>query len=324
MNLRARRLLAILGLACCGAAAAAAPAYPSRPIRLVVPFPPAGTTDIVARLVAAKLGQALGQTVLVDNRAGAGGIIGADLVAQAPADGYTLLLGSSGPISISPSLQEKPSYDSVHAFAPVSLIATVPTMLVVNPKIPARSVDELIAYAKAHPGKLNFASTGVGATPHLAGELFKSMAQVDIHHIPYKGSAPALNDLIGGQVDLMFEQISAAMPFAQSGQLRALAVGGAKRVAAFPDLRTVSESGLPGFDVVAWFGILAPSGTPAPIVNRLNGELVKIMALPDIKEKLTGLGAEPGASTPAAFASAIATEIPKWAAVIKSSGVATN
>jgi tripartite-type tricarboxylate transporter receptor subunit TctC len=300
----------------------AAQSWPAHPIRLIVPFPPAGTTDIVARLVAERLTTALGQTVLVDNRAGAGGIIGADMVAKAAPDGYTLLLGSSGPISISPSLPVKPNYDPQHDFKPVSVIATVPTMLVVNPKLPVKTVADLIAYARAHPGKLNFASTGIGATPHLAGELFKSMAKVDMRHVPYKGSAPALNDLIGGQVDLMFEQVSAALPFAQSGRLRALAVGSERRIAALPDLPSVAESGLPGFDVVSWFGILAPADTPAAIVQRLHDELARIMAQPDIRSKLVALGADPGTSTPEAFKRRIATEIPQWAKIIQQSGAA--
>lgn len=304
--------------------AMASDTWPTRPIQLIVPFPPAGTTDIIARLVAERLTRALGQTVVVDNRAGAGGIIGAAQVAKATPDGYTLLLGSSGPISISPSLPVKPKYDPLHDFQPISLIATVPTMLVVNPKLPVKTVDELIAYARAHPGKLNFASTGVGATPHLAGEMFKKMAQIDIRHVPYKGSAPALTDLIGGQVDLMFEQISAALPFVRDNRLRALAVGSAQRVAALPYLPSVSESGLPGFDVVSWFGILAPSGTPATVVRRLHDELARITSQRDVQEKLTSLGAEPQASTPQAFAKRIAAEIPQWAKVILQSGAVTQ
>lgn len=303
---------------------AMAQTYPSRPLRLVVPFPPGGSTDIVARLVAQKLGEALGQPMIVDNRAGAGGMIGAENVAKSPADGYSLLLASSGPIAIVPALQPKLGYDSVRDFAPISIIATIPTMLVVNEKVPARSVSELIALAKARPGQLNFASTGVGATPHLAGEVFKSMAGVDIGHVPYKGSAPALTDLMGGQVDMMFEQIPAVLPHVQSGKLRALAVGSARRVAALPDLPTISESGLSGFDVVSWFGIMAPAGTPAPIVARLHAELAKIMRMPDVSEKLASLGAEPQASTPQAFGQTIVAELPKWAEIIRKSGATVN
>ncbi len=317
-----RRTALMLSLA--ATLGAMAQAYPVRPLRLVVPFPPGGSTDIVARLVAQKLGEALDQPMIVDNRAGAGGMIGAENVARSAPDGYSLLLASSGPIVIVPALQPKLGYDSVRDFAPVSIIATIPTMLVVNEKVPAKNVAELIALAKARPGKLNFASSGVGATPHLAGEVFKSMAGVDIGHVPYKGSAPALTDLMGGQVDMMFEQIPAVLPHVQSGKLRALAVGSAQRVAALPDLPSISESGLPGFDVVSWFGIMAPAGTPAPIVSRLRAELMKIMRMPDVSEKLASLGAEPQASTPQAFSQTIVAELPKWAEIIRKSGATAN
>jgi len=298
-----------------------AAAYPARSIRLIVPYPPAGTTDIVARLLAAKLTIALKQTVQVENKAGAGGVIGADSVAKAAPDGYTLLLGASGPIIASQSLPPKPNYDSIRDFAPISLVATVPTMLVVNPKLAVTTVAELIAMAKANPGKLNFASTGSGASPHLSGELFKLMASVDIKHVPYKGSAPAVTDLIGGQVDLMFEQIPGAMPFVQTGQLRALAMGSAQRVGAYPNIPTISESGLPGFDMVAWFGVLAPAQTPAEVINRLNTEITQIMRTQEVKDKLVSIGAEPQASTTAEFANTIATEIPKWRALIEKLGL---
>lgn len=305
-------------------AAPGAQAYPSRPLRLVVPFPPGGSTDIVARLLGQKMSEALGQPVIVDNRAGAGGIIGADYVAKSPADGHVLLLASSGPIVIAPALQPQLAYDPVRDFAPVAIVATIPTMLVVNDKVPARSVAELTALAKARPGALNFASTGAGATPHLAGEVFKSMAAIDIGHVPYKGSAPAVTDLIGGQVDMMFEQIPAVLPHVRSGKLRALAVGSSRRVAALPDLPTMAESGLAGFDVVSWFGIMAPAGTPAPIVARLHAVLSGAMRLPEVGEKLTSLGAEPQLSTPQAFGQTIATELPKWAEVIRKSGATAN
>ncbi len=296
-------------------------AYPTRSIRLIVPYPPAGTTDIVARLLAAKLTVALKQTVQVENQAGAGGVIGADSVAKAAPDGYTLLLGASGPIIASQSLPPKPNYDSIRDFAPISIVATVPTMLVVNPKLAVTTVAELIALAKANPGKLNFASTGSGASPHLSGELFKLMAGVDIKHVPYKGSAPAVTDLIGGQVDLMFEQIPGAMPFVQTGQLRALAMGSAQRVGAYPNIPTISESGLPGFDMVAWFGVLAPAQTPAEVIKRLNAEITQIMRTQEVKDKLVSIGAEPQASSTAEFANTIATEIPKWRTLIEKLGL---
>jgi len=314
--------LASLIAACCFPVTSygQATTYPSRPIRVIVPYPPAGTTDIVARLLAAKLTIALKQTVQVENKAGAGGAIGSDFVAKAAPDGYTLLLGATGPITISQSLSPKPNYDSVRDFAPISIVATVPTMLVVNPKLATTSVAELIALAKANPGKLNFASTGSGATPHLSGELFKLMAGVDIKHVPYKGSAPAVTDLIGGQVDLMFEQIPGAMPFVQSGQLRVLAMGSAQRVGAYPNIPTVAESGLPGFDMVAWFGLLAPAHTPSEIIKRLNAEVTQIMATQEVKDKLVSSGAEPQASTIAEFSNVIATEIPKWRSLIEKLG----
>ena len=314
--------LATFILSCCAPVTSySQPApYPSRPIRVVVPYPPAGTTDIVARLLAAKLTIALKQTVQVENKAGAGGAIGSDFVAKAAPDGYTLLLGATGPITVSQSLSPKPSYDSIRDFAPISIVATVPTMLVVNPKLAATSVAELIALAKANPGKLNFASTGSGATPHLSGELFKLMAGVDIKHVPYKGSAPAVTDLIGGQVDLMFEQIPGAMPFVQSGQLRALAMGSAKRVGAYPNIPTVAESGLTGFDMVAWFGLLAPANTPSEVIKRLNAEVTQIMSTQEVKDKLVSIGAEPQASTTAEFSNTIATEIPKWRSLIEKLG----
>ena len=296
-------------------------AYPTRSIRLIVPYPPAGTTDIVARLLAAKLTVALKQTVQVENKAGAGGVIGADAVAKAAPDGYTLLLGASGPIIASQSLPPKPNYDSIRDFAPISMVATVPTMLVVNPKLAVTTVAELIAMAKANPGKLNFASTGSGASPHLSGELFKLMAGVDIKHVPYKGSAPAVTDLIGGQVDLMFEQIPGAMPFVQTGQLRVLAMGSAQRVGAYPNIPTISESGLPGFEMVAWFGVLAPAQTPAEVIKRLNAEITQIMRTQEVKDKLVSIGAEPQASSTAEFANTIATEIPKWRTLIEKLGL---
>lgn len=302
----------------------AADTYPSRPVRLVVPFPPAGSTDILARLVAQKMGEAFGQPFVVDNRAGAGGVIGSENIARSPADGYHLLMASSGPIAITPSLQPRLGYDPVRDFSPVSLLATIPVMLVVNAQLPARNVAELIALAKARPGKLNFASTGVGATPHLAGELFKASAGVDIGHIPYKGSAPALTDLMGGQVDLMFEQIPAALPHVRAGKLRALAVGSAHRVAALAELPTVAESGLPGFDVSSWFGIMAPAGTPPAVVAMLQAELARVMRQPDVIDKLVALGAEASGSSSQSFAQTIAVELPKWADVIRRSGASIN
>lgn len=322
--LGAARIAACFALALFLGHAAWAQQYPTRPVRLVVPFPPGGSTDILARLVAQKLSEDLGQTVLVDNRPGAGGTLGANLVAKSLADGYTLLMGSSGPISISPSLMKKLPYDPTKDYAAISLIATIPTMLVVNPSVPVKTVAELVALAKSKPGKMNFASTGNGATPHLAAELFKFSAGVDIVHVPYKGSAPAVADLLGGQVDLMFEQVPAVLPHVKAGKLRAIAVSSATRSAAMPELPTIAESGLPGFEVSSWFGILAPTGTPPEIINRLNGALVRIMANAQVRETLAAQGAEAVGTTPQAFAATIGSEIPKWASVVKRAGVTVD
>jgi tripartite-type tricarboxylate transporter receptor subunit TctC len=295
--------------------------YPSKPIRYVVPFPPGGTTDIISRLIAQKLTESLGQPVIVENKAGAGGVVGTDSVAKALPDGYTILMGASGPIAISPSLLKNIPYDPIKDFAPITTVAVVPTMLVVNPSVPANSVRELIALAKARPGRLSFASTGNGATPHMAGELFKLATNTDILHVPYKGSSPAVNDLIGGQTSMMFEQITAVLPHVKSGRLRALGVGGLRRSSALPDMPTISEAGVPGFDVSSFFGVLAPSGTPAAIVSKLNAEIVRILSTPEMREKLTAQGAEPETSTPEQFAARIKAEIEKWAEVIRKSGV---
>ncbi len=297
-----------------------AQAYPARAIKLVAPYPAGGPTDIMARLVAQKLAEVLNQQVLVENRAGAGGVIGVDMVAKSAPDGYTLVMASSGPFVINPGLQ-KLSYDPVKDFSPISLIGAIPTILVINPKLPVNTFSELVTYAKARPGQLNFGSTGNGATPHMAGELLKFMAGLDIKHVPYKGSAPALTDLMGGQIDLMFDGVSAALPHVKTGKLRALAVGSIKRVKAVPELPTVSELGLTGFDVVPWYAILGPAGLPADVVARLNSALVNIMKQPDVVEKLAGMGAEATATTPQVLAKTIADELPRWASLIKSAGI---
>ena len=298
----------------------AASTYPSRPIRLVVPFPAGGTTDIMARAVAQKLSETWGQQVIVDNRPGAGGNIGSDLVAKAPPDGYTLLMGTVGTHAINPSLYARMPYDHVKDFAPVILVAGVPNVLVVNPSLPVHSVQELIAYAKANPGKLNFASSGNGTSIHLSGELFMVMAGVTMTHVPYKGSAPALTDLMGGQVQLMFDNLPSSLAFIKAGKLRALAVTSANRSSALPDLPTLEESGLPGFEASSWFGMLAPAGTPPSIVAKLNGVIATWLATPEAKEKLASQGAIAAGGTPEAFARHIAQETTKWAKVVKQSG----
>jgi tripartite-type tricarboxylate transporter receptor subunit TctC len=294
--------------------------YPNKPIRLVVPFPAGGTTDVLARAAAQKLTESLGQPVVVDNRPGAGGNIGAELVAKSPPDGYTLLMGTVGTHAINPSLYPKMPYDHVRDFAPVILVAGVPNVLVINPALPVNSVQELIAYAKANPGKLNFASSGNGTSIHLSGELFKTMAGVQIAHIPYKGSAPALQDLVGGQVQLMFDNLPSSLALIKAGKLKALAVTSKERAAALPDVPTMAESGLPGFEASSWFGLLAPAGTPQPVVLKVNADVAKWLASPDAKERLLAQGAIAAGGTPEDFARHIAAETAKWQKVVKDSG----
>jgi tripartite-type tricarboxylate transporter receptor subunit TctC len=299
---------------------AGAQTYPTKPIRIVVPFPPGGATDILARDVAQKLSESFGQQVIVDNRPGAGGNIGSELVARSAPDGYTLEMGTVGTHAINASLYSKMPYDHVKDFVPVILVAGVPNVLVVNPAVPANSVAELIAYAKANPGKLNFASSGAGTSIHLSGELFKVMAGVQMTHIPYKGSAPALQDLLGGQVQLMFDNLPPSLPQIKAGKLRALAVTSLTRAPALPDVPTVAEAGLPGFEASSWFGILAPAGTPPAIVAKLNAEIAKWLATPEAKEKLSKQGANAAGGSPEDFARHIAAETTKWAKVVKDSG----
>ena len=297
-----------------------AASYPTRPIRLVVPFPPGGATDILARALAQRWSETLGQQVVVDNRPGAGGNIGSELVARAAPDGYTLLMGTVGTHAINASLYAKMPYDHVKDFAPVVLVAGVPNVMVVNPAVPAHTVQEFIAYAKANPGKVNFASSGNGTSIHLSGELFKVMTGVQMTHVPYKGSAPALQDLLGGQVQVMFDNLPPSLPHIKAGKLRAVAVTSARRAPALPDVPTIAESGLPGFEASSWFGVLAPAGTPAPIVTRLNAEANNWLGTPDAKEKMLALGANAIGGSPEDFAAHIRAETAKWAKVVKESG----
>ena len=303
------------------ALAASGQPYPNHPVKIVVPFPAGGTTDIIARIVAQKLSDSTGQTFVVDNRPGAGGNIGSDMVAKAAPDGYTLLMGTVGTHAINPSLYEKMPYDHVKDFAPVILVAGVPNVLEVNPSLPVKSVQELIAYAKANPNKLNFASSGSGTSIHLSGELFKAMTGVSMQHVPYKGSAPALADLTGGQVDLMFDNLPSSLALIKAGKLRPLAVTSAQRSSALPDVPTIAESGVPGFEASSWFGLLAPAGTPKDVVAKINGEVAKWLATPEAKEKLASQGAIAAtALTPEDFARHIAAETVKWQKVVKESG----
>jgi tripartite-type tricarboxylate transporter receptor subunit TctC len=311
---------ALAAFTVCFASGAFAQAYPNHAIRLVVPFPAGGTTDILARDVAKKLTDALGQSVVVDNRPGAGGNIGADLVAKAPPDGYTLLMGTVGTHAINPSLYAKMPYDHVKDFVPVVLVAGVPNVLVVNPSVPVNTVADLIKLAKSKPGAINFASSGSGTSIHLSGELFKTMTGVDMTHVPYKGSSPALTDLMGGQVQIMFDNLPSSLALIKSGKLRAVAVTSLKRAPALPDVPTVSESGVPGFEASSWFGILAPAGTPAPIVAKLNAEVNKWLQSPEGKEQLLAQGAEVAGGPPEQFVAHIRAETDKWAKVVKASG----
>jgi tripartite-type tricarboxylate transporter receptor subunit TctC len=318
-KVRRRQFLIAAGALLAAPLARAQGAFPSRPIRIIVPASPGGAADILSRTIAQKLADAWGQPVLVDNRTGAAGIIGAEAAAKAPNDGYTIMMGFAGVIAVNPSLYKTLPYDSVKDYAPVALVALSPLMLVVHPAVPAYSVNELIALAKAKPGQLNFASTGSGSTQHLSAELFKTMAGIDMTHIPYKGSSLAYPDLLAGNVSLMFENMLSMLPNAKSGKVRALAVTGTKRSAAMPDLPTVADS-VPGFSAVGWYGVLAPAGTDAAIVNKLSAEINRILKLPEVSERLSSLGAEPSGSTPEEFAAHIRTEIAKWGKVVRDSG----
>jgi tripartite-type tricarboxylate transporter receptor subunit TctC len=321
-----RRRFALGGLALATAAAlaplgaAAADAWPSRPITIVVPFSAGGTTDILARVIGQALHGELGQTVIVDNRAGAGGNIGAAYAAKAPADGYTLFMGTVGTHAINQSLYKRLGFDPVKDFAPLTRVAMVPNLLVANPGKPYKTVKELIAYAKAHPGKVNFGSSGSGSSIHLSGELFNALAKVDMVHVPYKGSAPAVTDLLGGQIDIMFDNMPSAIQHVRAGRLRPLAVTTARRSPELPDVPTVAEAGVPGYEATSWFGMFAPAGTPAPVVARLNAALAKVLAQPEVKKKLAEQGAEAYSEKPEAFAEFMRKETAKWGKVVKESG----
>lgn len=298
----------------------AAEQYPARPIRLIVPFPPGGGTDIMGRILGLKLGGAVGVQVVVDNRGGAGGIIGTEMAVKANPDGYTLMIGSVSTICINPSLHKKLPFDTVRDLAPISLMASTPSILVVTPGLPVNSVKELIALAKAKPGQLSFSSAGSGSSHHLGGERFKVTAGIDIVHVPYKGTGPAVTDLVSGQVAMMIVNIPAVLPMIKANRLKPLAVTSLQRSPLMPELPTVAESGIPGFEVIVWYGVFAPAATPRAIVGRLNGEIRKIVAMQDVKERMSGQGAEAVSSTPEELAKRIKDDIAKWADVVRSSG----
>ena len=305
-------LLLCLSLASCLATA--------QNVRFVVGFTPGGPSDILARALGAKLADTLGQPIVVENRPGAGGNLAAEVVAKSTPDGNTWLLGNNSILATNAALYSRLGYDPVKDFAPVALVGIQPNMLVVHPSVPVHSVAELIAYAKQHPGKLNYASTGAGVASHLSAELFKAMAGVDMVHVPYKGAQPALTDVIAGQCQVMFATSASAIPYVKAGRLRALAVTTAKRSPSLPELPTVSEAGVPGFESITWHGVVVPSQTPAPVVDRLNRAINTALGQHDLRERLEGLGVEVAGGSPQDFAAYIAREIPKWTKVVKDSG----
>lgn len=311
--------LALLGAAT--SATAVEISYPVRPVRFIVPFAPGGSTDTLARTLAQRLSDVLGQQVVVDNRSGGNGNIGTEIVARAPPDGHTILLGYIANLGIGPSLYAKLPYDPVRDFAPVTQLAVSPNILVAHPSLPVKSVRELVAYAKANPQKINYASAAVASLGHLAGELLNSAAGIHMQHVPYKGSGQAVIDLLAGQVQIMFSGMSSVMPHIKAGKLRPLAVTGAQRSPATPDVPTIAEAGYPGFEASAWYGVLAPAGTPKAIVSRLNAEILRVLKIPEVKERLENVGFELVGGTPDAFATYIRSEIEKWARVVKASGI---
>ncbi len=296
-------------------------AYPSKPLKLILPFPAGGPTDIVARAMGQGLTDAMGQNVVIDNRPGGGGMIGATLAARAPADGYTLLLGGITTFGVAPSVHKNPPYDSVKDFQPVTLTTRQPLMLMTHPSLPAKTVDEFIALAKARPGEINYASSGPGGSGHMAGELLKLVTGIDIVHIPYKGAPPALNELIAGQVQALFGTPLITAQHVRAGRVRALAITGVQRSAALPEVMTFAEAGLPAYDASSWNGILVPAGTPRAIVDRLNAEIVRILKSPGVRERFAQDGALPTPTTPEEFAGFIKSEIAKWAKVVQAARI---
>jgi tripartite-type tricarboxylate transporter receptor subunit TctC len=318
---RGAGLIVALGIAALGTGAAMAQAWPAKPIRIIAPSTPGDAPDVIARLIADKLTPVLGQQVLVENKPGAGGVVGSDAVAKAAPDGYTLIMGNAGSHGINAAVYTKLPYDIQRDFVPVSQVAVAPNVVVINPAIPATSVAEFIAYAKSQPGKLSYASGGNGSSAHMSMELFKSMAGVDIQHVPYKGSSPALTDLVGGQVAIFIGNMPPTVPLIKGGKLRALAVTTKSRSALMPELPTMTEAGLPGYETVAWFGVLAPAGTPPEIVNRLSVEIGKIARSPEMRERLLAMGAEPVGGSPEEFKLVIDRDIAKWKPLAQKVGI---
>ena len=310
----------VAAVLCAFAGMAIAQQYPSKPIKIVVPYPPGGFNDTLGRTLAAKFTEAWGQPAVVENKPGANTMIGNDFVAKSPPDGHTLLVVAF-PFAVAPSLLRNMPYDTVKDFAPVALAAQSPNLLVVNPSLPVKSVGELIALAKAKPNSLSYASTGNGSSNHISMELFKSVAGVQIVHIPYKGSAPAVTDLLGGQVHLMFDNVPNVLPHVKAGKLTALGQTGVKRSALISDIPTVAEAGVPGYEVTVWFGLVAPAGTPREVIQKLNAEMLRILAMPDVRERFLAQGVEPAGGTPEQFGEHIRAQMAKWAKVVADAGV---
>ena len=319
-----KRLALAFAIALATAGAAVAQGYPAKPVRLIIPFPPGGSADTIARLLAQEMSKSLGQPVVAENRPGAGGNIGVDVVAKSAPDGYTIGLAAAGALVINQHLMGKLPYDPVKDLVPVSKLADIPIVVAVANATPVASVPELIAAAKAKPGALSFGSAGNGTAMHLSGELFKLMAGVDMTHVPYKGSAPAVTDLVAGQVPVAFVDLVSALPQIRAGKVRGIAVASGKRTMTAPEIPTVAESGVPGYDAVGWFGLVAPAGTPPDVIARLNAETVRILALPEVRDRALATGAEPSTGSSAEFAAFIASEIPKWERVVKASGAKAN
>jgi len=316
----------LLAAAACAAAvlhsaSAMAQAWPAKPVRLMVPFPPGGSTDIVARIVGQKLGERLGQSIVIENRGGAGGTLGTAQAAKAAPDGYTLTVASTSTHVVAPSVYQKLDYDPVKDFAPISLMAVSPYLLLVHPAVPAKSVKELVELARKQPGKMNYASAGVGSTTHLAMEMLKSASNTYMLHIPYSGNGPAGTAVISGQVEILFGSMPAVLPHAKGGRVRALAVGTLARSPSMPEIPTIAESGYPGFDASLWLGIMAPAGTPQPVIDRLHKEIVAVVSAADTREALSKAGAEPVTSTPVELAAMVRDGVPKYAKIVKMAGV---
>ncbi len=319
-----RRRATAVGLAALLAAfggGALAQAWPAKPVRLIVPFPPGGGNDVIARAVAQKLGERLGQAVVVENRAGANGIVGLQALMQAAADGHTIAVGAAGPLAVNPGLYDKLPYDPLKDFAPITNMVNFPLLLVTHPSVAAKNTQELVAQAKAQPGKLHYSSPGSGNSGHLAGELFNTMAGVKTVHVPYKGQGPALTDLIAGQVQMLYSSIPSVLPHVRQGQLNAIAIGSAWRIPSLPEIPTIAESGVPGYEAYSWVGMIAPAGTPREVITRLHREIADILKQKDVAEKLNGQGALPVGDTPEQFATYIKAEIDKWGAVVRSSNI---